>query len=438
VKTHRLSNLYPLILLSLAIACLQNSQALTTIGRGRIMRVSVASDGSQADGAVWRSGFSADGRVVAFVSEATNLTGEPIAAGHPHLYAYDRATQQTTLLPIAPPGVPVDLATIGHDLAVSGDGRFVAFDSLTALVPDDTNDKADIYVHDRLTGETTRVSVASDGTQNNATSGGPRLSFDGRFVVFGSESNGLVPGYAGFGSFIHDRQSGTTETVTVATDGTPANMGGGGGSISDDGRLVAFISSSTNLDDDAVPGKANVFLRDRQTGETSWVWGPEGGAEIDSMDLSGDGRYLAISTRANCYFDVCDYVVHLYDRPAGRIVGHLDDVTVSQGSYQFLATASPVVAVLSDLPLVAEDSDGGHPDIYRHDFSTGETTLVSRPEFGPSVWFENPSHVAISADGRDIMFRSEGPYFVPGDTNQTSDVFLWTGDASFIYFPAVR
>ena len=436
MKLHWLIPLF-FLLLAGGLAHSLTGRAATMTGRGRMMRVSVASDGSQANGDVWRSGFSADGRVVAFVSDATNLATDPIIAGHSYLYTHERATHQTTLLPLAPAGTPVDLATLAHDLAVSGDGRFVAFDTYTAIAADDSNGRADIYVHDRLTGQTTRVSVASDGAQNNANSLAPRLSYDGRFVVFASEGNVLVPGYSGAGTFIHDRQTGVTEAVTVATDGSPADRGGGGGSISDDGRLVAFLSVSTNLDDDAVPDKSNVFLRDRQTGETSWVWGPPAGVHINFLDMSGDGRYLVIGTEGNCYYDICDYVIQLFDRPAGQMIGQLNHAYAASGSYQVLASAGPVIAVLSDVPLVAADSDN-QADVYRHDFATGETTLVTDPELGPSVWFDTPSHVAISADGRDIVFRSEGPYFVPGDTNDANDLFLWTTVSDFVYVPVIR
>lgn len=429
----------PLVFLLLvgALAHVAAGRAATTTGRGRIMRVSVASDGAQANGDVSRSGFAADGRTVAFVSDATNLTAEPIIAGHSYLYTYDRATHQTTFAPLTPPGTPVDLATLGHDLAVSGDGRFIAFDTFTAIAAGDSNGRSDIYVHDRQTGQTTRVSVATGGAQNNADSLAPRLSYDGRFVVFASEGDVLVPGYSGAGTFIHDRQTGVTTAVTVATDGSPANMGGGGASISDDGRLVAFLSVSTNLGDEAIPGKTNIFLHDRQTGETSWVWSPPEYVHINFMDMSGDGRYLAIGTESGCYYDICDDVIHLYDRLAGQVIGHLDNAYAGSGSYQIIATAGPVVAVLSDAPLVAADTDN-FADVYRHDFATGVTTLVTDPEFGPSVWFDTPSHVAISADGRDIVFRSEGPSFVPGDTNESSDLFLWTAKAYLSFIPIIR
>jgi len=107
--------------------------------------------------------------------------------------------------------------------SISDDGRYVAFYSLASnLVPGDTNDKSDIFVHDRQTGEMTLVSVASDGTQGNAESDSPFISTDGRHVVFYSWATNLVPGDTNgqWDIFVHDRERGETIRVSVASDGT--------------------------------------------------------------------------------------------------------------------------------------------------------------------------------------------------------------------------
>src|SRR5439155_637363 len=116
---------------------------------------------------------------------------------------------------------------------LSADGRFVAFCSYASnLVPGDTNMATDVFVHDRQTGATERVSVASDGAQANYRScestwvwSGVSISADGRFVAFMSLASNLWPGGAGAGTavFVRDRQTGTTELVSVADDGTRAN-----------------------------------------------------------------------------------------------------------------------------------------------------------------------------------------------------------------------
>src|SRR5207248_11085316 len=110
--------------------------------------------------------------------------------------------------------------------ALSAAGRFVAFVSAaTNLVTGDTNGAADVFVRDRQTGTTERVSVASGGTQSNAASVGSALSAAGRFVAFQSDATNLVVGDTNGATdvFVRDRQTGLTVRVSVASDGTQAN-----------------------------------------------------------------------------------------------------------------------------------------------------------------------------------------------------------------------
>ncbi|MDT7943806.1 MAG: hypothetical protein RQ985_04565, partial [Dehalococcoidia bacterium] len=140
--------------------------------------------------------------------------------------------------------------------SISADGRYVAFESIASnLVPGDTNGVSDVFVHDRLTGQTTRVSVASDGTQGHSASDHPSISADGRYVAFESFASNLVPGDTNGKRdvFVHDRLTGQTARVSVASDGTQGNGDSIYPSISADGRYVAFVSGASNL----VPGDAN-------------------------------------------------------------------------------------------------------------------------------------------------------------------------------------
>ena len=148
-------------------------------------------------------------------------------------------------------------------LSISSDGKYIAFASLaTTLISDDTNQVWDIFVHDRDKGETTRVSVSSDGLQADAGSYGVAISADGRFVAFGSNATNLVPADTNnvMDVFIHDRQSGKTERVSVASDGSQGNESSGfsviapngidlayGPLITSDGRTVVFMSNASNL-----------------------------------------------------------------------------------------------------------------------------------------------------------------------------------------------
>src|SRR5262249_38161986 len=137
-------------------------------------------------------------------------------------------------------------------LTISADGRFVAYDSLASnLVPGDTNLHEDVFVHDRQTGTTERVSVDSSGAEGNDDSGiyGASISGDGRYVASWSNATNLVPGDTNGCSdvFVRDRQLGTTQRVSVDSSGTQGNQACGYLAISVDGRYVAFASGASNL-----------------------------------------------------------------------------------------------------------------------------------------------------------------------------------------------
>ena len=153
-------------------------------------------------------------------------------------------------------------------LSISADGRYVAFTSNASnLVPGDTNGFGDIFVYDRQTDTIERVSVASDGTQGNDRSVAPSISADGRYVAFVSYASNLVPGDTNGASdiFVYDRQTDTIERVSLAADGTEGDRASDSPSISADGRYVAFVSYASNLVSGDTNGETDVFVYDRQT-----------------------------------------------------------------------------------------------------------------------------------------------------------------------------
>jgi len=248
---------------------------------GQTTRISVASDGNQADDVSFEPSISADGRYVAFTSGASNLV--PADTNDVYdVFVHDRQTGETVRLSVASDGKQGD--GVSFDPSISADGRCVAFRSDGSnLVPADTNDLCDIFVHDRQTGQTERVSVASYGTQGDDWCGDPSISADGRYVSFGSSASNLVSGDANDVDdiFVHDRQTGQTVRVSVASDGTEGNGHSLEPSISADGQYVAFGSSASNL----VPGDTNeaddIFVHDRQTGETFLISVPSEGTPTD-------------------------------------------------------------------------------------------------------------------------------------------------------------
>ncbi|OLE31388.1 MAG: hypothetical protein AUI36_29710, partial [Cyanobacteria bacterium 13_1_40CM_2_61_4] len=186
------------------------------------------------------------------------------------VFVHDRETGETTIASIASDGTQGNGSSSRPSL--SADGRFVAFTSSASnLVPGDTNSTDDVFVRDRQTRQTTRVSVASDGTQSNGLSLYQSISADGRFVAFPSAATNLVPGdtNAKADTFVHVRMTGATERVSVASDGTQGNGDSGVPAISADGRFVAFESDATNLVPVDTNSSRDVFVRATGTPTTT-------------------------------------------------------------------------------------------------------------------------------------------------------------------------
>ena len=193
--------------------------------------------------------------------------------------------------------------------SISPDGNYVAFESAADnLVSDDFNGSVDIFVaQPAAPGATVRVSVPSSGGEASgfapSPSSAPVVSADGNLVAFESDSSNLVAGDTNGVTdiFVRDRGAGHTERVSVATDGTQGNKGSFRPGISADGRFVVFESAASNL----LPGGADgngvkdIFLRDRQTGETKRV--SESGAASPSQNpsISPNGKFIAFDSNGN-------------------------------------------------------------------------------------------------------------------------------------------
>jgi hypothetical protein len=150
----------------------------------------------------------------------------------------------------------------------------------------------DLFLRDRVAGTTERVSLTTGGGEADNASGISSVSADGRFVAFDSSATNLVPGdtNGALDVFVRDRQSATTERVSVATGGGEADDLSIHASMSDDGRFVTFQSQANNLVVADSNGFVDIFLRDRANGTTSRVSVATGGAEADSAS-----NYAAIS-----------------------------------------------------------------------------------------------------------------------------------------------
>jgi Tol biopolymer transport system component len=272
---------------------------------GATAMLDVTPAGVQGNGGAQYPTISADGRYVAFVGSASNLVAGDTNAFR-DAFVRDRATGSTTRVNVSSGGVEANGDSAATGVFISADGRFVAFSSqATNLVPGDTNGYIDGFVHDRQTGTTERVSVDSSGGQGNQKSayGGVFLSADGRYSTFTTFATNLVPGDTNgyLDVLVHDRLSGTTERVNLAQDGSQANRASGtfAISISGDGRYVTFDSQAYNLVA-GTSGLSDVYLRDRLTGTTELVSVDAAGMPVSGhsniASISGDGRFVAFQS----------------------------------------------------------------------------------------------------------------------------------------------
>jgi Tol biopolymer transport system component len=237
---------------------------------GRVGRVSVGAHGESADRSE-ASSVDAHGLVVGFRSYASNLVPND-RNGRADVFVYDRSTGRTERVNVSSSGVEADRATFRG--MVSGNGRFVGFRSrANNLVPDDTNAALDVFVYDRATGQTTRASIATDGTQADARGfdrssrwsmfmSRPFLSANGRYAAFTSRAPNLVEGDGNQMSdvFVHDLVTGMTTRVSISANGREADGESFVSGISADGRVVAFTSFADNLVAGDTNGRKDVFV----------------------------------------------------------------------------------------------------------------------------------------------------------------------------------
>jgi len=269
-------------------------------------RVSVDTAGGNSDGGSNASSISSDGRYVAFQSEATDLV--PAGSnGLFQIFVRDRQTGTTTQVSVNAGGQEGDFPSSAP--SISGDGWHVAFESWATNLPAIGDGIfPDIFVRNRQTGDTIRVSVDSTGVEGGGPSFHPSISGDGRYVAFDSDAD-LVATDSGnyYDIFVHDRdadENGTydepapvgisTIRVSVRSDGTEGDQDSTLPSISADGRYVAFQSQADNLvvgDTNLFP-LSDIFVHDLQTGITTLV-------SVDSNGIQGIGNSSAPAISAN-------------------------------------------------------------------------------------------------------------------------------------------
>jgi Tol biopolymer transport system component len=437
------------LVLVLLLVAMVNSTACTAAQTKGTLRISVASNGTQADQRSKQPSISADGRYVAFASDATNLV-KGDTNGVTDIFVRDLVKKTTTRVSVSSQGKEANKASYWP--FISSDGRYVTFtsdaDNLDAL---DDNGVGDVFVHDMHTGETKMISRALDGSSGNDLSFWSSISLDGRYVAFMSNATDLVQSDLNdsWDIFLCDRQTGIISLVSMGYDGSQANSQSEYPVISADGRYVAFASDATNIIAGDTNGYRDVFEFNRETGKTIRVSVATDGTQADAgtqafvISISSDGQFVAFPSLAtnlvlNDTNKAWDIFVH--DRDKGettRVSVSSDGQQANAGSYgASISSDGRYVAFGSNATNLVQDDLNGVMDVFVHDRQTGLTERVSVATDGAEgnaasgfiLIAPNGIDFAygslISADGSTVAFMSNASNLVPEDTNASQDIFV--------------
>jgi hypothetical protein len=369
-------------------------------------RVSVRSNGREANDFSSRPDLNGQGNLVAFDSAATRLVRRDTNSAL-DVFLHNRTTDATSRISVSSNELQGNSGS--HSPSLSSSGRFVAFVSTASnLVPNDTNGADDVFVRDLVTGTTERVSVRSNGNQGNSSTTLTSISANGRWVVFQSFATNLVPGDTNghFDVFIHDRQTGLTERVSVRSNEAQGNAPSTDATVSRNGEFVAFKSPATNLVFGDTNESTDAFVRDRTTGTTERVSinSAEEQANGDSQEGAGIGF------------------------PAGG-----PDISADGRFVAFHSTATNLVpGDTNTCPPVFDAQPGRCPDVFVRDRVAGTTARFNVASDGTQA-NERSAEPAISEDGLAVAFFSAASNLVANDENVCPPLFTTPGNCPDIF-----
>jgi hypothetical protein len=397
--------------------------------------------------------LTADGRYVLFTSTANNLTVTSVSNNPPSLslpahlnvFVRDRTNRTTTLASINLNGAGAN----GNSFpaAISTDGRYALFESTASdLVPGDTNGVSDIFVRDLVAGTTALVSVSTNGGCGDGASPSATMSPDGRFVVFVSLADNLVPGDTnGIADvFLRDLQAGTTTLVSVGASASGAVLlqsGSAAPEISADGRYVAFYSTATNL----VPGvgvSGEIYVRDVVGASTTWASVNAralastlvGSSNVVSYNpaLSADGKFVAFETGTNpASVSYSKGLVLRYSLGAG-----LTDIVSTNAAVTYAAAAQDIhnLDMSPDGRFIAYTANNGTSNfrvttsIVLWDGQTGLNRLVSANTNGTVSLTAICEWPSMDASGRYVTFLSNATNLVTNSLSGQYEFHVYLRD----------
>ncbi|MCC7011901.1 MAG: hypothetical protein IT454_04990 [Planctomycetes bacterium] len=435
--------LVPTLALALAAAAPPAvAQVSGVITRASLSSTGVDANGASVTNSATPLSISSDGRFVAFNSAATNLVSVD-TNGIPDVFVRDLLLGTTERVSVTSSGgqaIGDSSARGSYGTALNADGRYVAFYSYSPnLVSGDTGGFCDVFVHDCATGATERVSVStSNGSPNNASQY-PSISSDGRYVVFQSGATNLVSGDKNnnVDVFLRDRSTNVTKRVSVSTAGKDANglssLGLGNTAVSADGRYVVFHSSATNLVSGDTNGQYDVFLRDLVANTTQRISLTSTAAQTNGWNgqasISADARYVAFYSYAPNLVPGGATVPQPQVYVRDRVLGTTACASVSSSGVvsDRAAVVHPAISgdgrfvtfVSNATNLVAGGTTPGY-HVFVRDLALGTTTCPTASAAPGTTLID----VAIDSLGLHIAFDSLATNLVPGDTNGVQDVFV--------------
>ncbi|MGQ0631637.1 MAG: protein kinase domain-containing protein [Sporichthyaceae bacterium] len=410
--------------------------AATAPVSGGLTRLSVDSIGGQLRDSSYDAVISGDGTHVAFISESAQIVAGD-SNGVADLFIRDLGSGRAQKLRVGARET-ADTTTL---VALSASGRRVAFESFDAIDADDRNGLVDVYLADLDTGLIELVSRNSIDESANGSSRTPAISGDGRRVAFSSNAGDLgVQSGGGVGVYVRDFTAGTVTSACADETGQPLmwNCGLGAVALSADGNHVAFDVDTSPED---ARGAREVYVKDLVTGtltrtsESLSGSEPDGPTGQDGIAISADGRFTVFTSEAtnlvpddtNAVGDILRFDLDTgeltrinVDADGRQSTGHAIEPSVSSDGLRIAFESGPTGL---DPPTPAADG------VFLQNAADGSITWLEQPAAGEVAGVPGPAeHLArprVSADGSLVIFSSAATNLVPGDTNGTTDVFLW-------------
>jgi Tol biopolymer transport system component len=375
---------------------------------------------------------SGDGRFVAFVSLAPLLPADSNSVTD--IYVLDREARVLTLETSTPDGASANGSSWHPQL--SADGRYLAFDSIATNLTDEPNrnEANDVFVRDRQTGITRRVSVGAAGQESNGPSGPPSISADGAFVAFASSATNLVPeaDVNGIAADIYRLclATGVVDRVSLDSDGRQYGVSHSP-SLDATGRLVVFVGGDRALESSRAEAtgsaRRSVYLRDLASRTTTCVSCSTDGGSVERQafapEISADGRVVVFAVQTEP--ERSDIAV--YDRSSSRSTVITERANARSAAPRVSADGALIVFVswASDLLCVGRCShetvdENLLPDVYRFD---GRTGRFSRLSGSAGTWWVPSVAPAVDARGRTVTFSSSQPHG-PQDESVDFDLYV--------------